>query len=437
MSNTGTVPASSGIGAPGTDQAPASLARSPMSSSPGAAAAIPFTRGSSLATMQDYSGAITTGQTLQIQLQTNAFLENIVLDVSGQTVSNAATVAYVSDGPFAVIQSIKLDDPAGQSIIAPITGFQLYCLNKYLPDTDCFFDALKDPEFQCVSGAGTPASTSNGGSFNFRLVIPVEIRRRDAFGALNNSAANTRYLLTITAAAFGSVGTSNLYATLPTTTPVVTLSVFQQYWTSPPSAIVTSQGSVGVQVAPPGLGSVGFVRFEQHSEVSGGGTPQIQLNNVGDYIEQIQWTLRTTNNNSGRDPTTVVASVAGTSVGSGGTPGANWPTSFQFWVNDFETHYLQQNEWARWMQRFFGYSGAYGNITATQSAGVLDAGVWIMFMFHGLFDRVDNYAPAGQFLATDATTKLQVRGSNFGTSAGVLQVVTRNIRPVSGAALFS
>lgn len=89
------------------------------------------------------------------------------------------------------------------------------------------------------------------------------------------------------------------------------------------------------------------------------------------------------------------------------------------------------------MQRFFGYSGAIGGSTATQAAGVLDPGVWIMFMFHSLFDRVDNYAPAGQMLATDATTKLQIRGSNFGTGSSVLQVLTRNIRPVSGAALFS
>lgn len=279
MSNTGTIPASSGIGAPGTDQAPASLARSPMSSSPGQPAAIPFTRGSSLATMQDYSGTIASASTQQIQLQTNAFLESIVVDVSAQTISNAVVVTYTSDAPFDVIQSIKLDDPAGQSIIAPITGFQLYTLNKYLPDTDAFFDALKDPLFQAITGCGSPASTSNGGSFNFRLIVPVEIRRRDAFGALNNSAANTRYLLTITTASYTAVDTG-VYHLAPTTAPTVTFAIYQQYWTSPPSAIVTSQGSVGVQVAPPGLGSVGFVRFEQHSEVSGGGTPQIQLNNV-------------------------------------------------------------------------------------------------------------------------------------------------------------
>ena len=54
MSN---VPSSTGIGAPGTNPAPASLARSPMASTaaPAASTAIPFVRGASLATMQDFS----------------------------------------------------------------------------------------------------------------------------------------------------------------------------------------------------------------------------------------------------------------------------------------------------------------------------------------------------------------------------------------------
>jgi hypothetical protein len=60
-----------------------------------------------------------------------------------------------------------------------------------------------------------------------------------------------------------------------------------------------------------------------------------------------------------------------------------------------------------------------------------------MIMFAALFDRRFNFAPAGQYLATDATTKLQIRGSTFASGSSILQVLTRNIRPVSGAALFS
>ena len=89
------------------------------------------------------------------------------------------------------------------------------------------------------------------------------------------------------------------------------------------------------------------------------------------------------------------------------------------------------------MQRFYGYTGGWGGSTATQAANVLDPGVWVMIMFAALFDHRFNFAPAGQYLATDATTKLQIRGSLWGNGSSFLEVITRMIRPVSGSALFN
>ena len=403
-----TVPSSTGIGAPGTAPAPANLSRSPMSSSPQAqgASAIPFTRGSTLATMRDALVTATANSTNQVQLQTNAFLETLILDCALTTSGNSAGVVFAADAPWNAIAQIKLDDPAGQSIIAPITGYQLYLLNKYLTDTDCFFDPQLDPNYSTTAGTG-----STGGSFSFRLVVPVEHRRRDALGALNNSAANQRYLLTITtASSYG--GTANIYTTAPTTAATnLTIQVYQQYWTSPPQVITTAQGQSQVQATPSGLGTVGFVRFERHNEVSGGGTPQIQLNNVGDYISQIIFTLRNTSN--AREVT-------------------DWPSEFDWWVNDFQVHALSTNDFQRWMARFYRFTAAVG------SAGGLDTGVFVLGPWlNGMFDRVENFGPANQYLPTDATTKLQIRGSTFGTGASYLEVLTRMIRPVSGTALFS
>ena len=410
-----TTPASTGIGAPGTDQAPADLSRSPMASQPAQAQQIPFTRGSALATMQDASGTFTAGTPVQVSLQTNAFLENLVIDIAGTTLSNVATVAYYADGPFSMISSLTLNDPANQAIITPITGYQLYVLNKYLPDTDCFYDPTRDPNY--LASTGTGGSASNGGSFSFRLVVPIEMRRRDAFGALLNSAANTRYLMTITpiASFTSTTGPAAIYSTAPTNAPVVTYAITQQYWTSPPSVITTTSGSVQVQVTPPGLGSVSFVRFESHVEVSGGGSPQIQLNNVGDYIEMIIFTLRNNSTPQARDQ-------------------ADWPSPFAFWVNDFQTQNLTLNVWQRALARFYGY---YSGVSLNPAAAQLDRGVFPMWQQVALFDKVDNYAPPSQWLATDATTKLQIRGATFGATAGTLEVMTRNVRPLSGPALFS
>ena len=401
------VPTSTGIGAPGTAPAPASLSRSPMAGQPSAqSTAIPFTRGSTLATMRDALVTAAANSTNQVQLQTNAFLETLILDIELTTAGNSASVAFAADGPFNCISQIKLDDPAGQSIIAPITGYQLYLLNKYLTDTDCLFDPQQDPDYSAVTGTG-----GTGGSFSFRLCVPIEHRRRDAFGALNNSAANQRYLLTIVTASSYS-GTANIYTTAPTTPATnLTVQVYQQYWTSPPSVITTAQGQSQVQSTPSGLGTVGFVRYEKHSEVSGGGSPQIQLNNVGDYITQIIWILR--NSSNAREVT-------------------DWPSEFDFWINDFQVHALSTNDFQRWMARWSGLKNAVG------SAGGLDTGVFHMGpWFAGLFDKAENYAPANQYLPTDATTKLQVRGSTWGAGASYVEVLTRMVRPVSGSALFA
>ena len=95
-------------------------------------------------------------------------------------------------------------------------------------------------------------------------------------------------------------------------------------------------------------------------------------------------------------------------------------------------HNLFLNVWMRRMARAYRYTAAVG------SPGGLDTGVFILpGLNDGLFDVVDNFAPANQYLATDATTKLQIRGSNFGSNASYLEVLTRLIRPVSGTALFS
>ena len=418
-------PSSTGIGAPGTAPAPANLGRSPMAASPNAApTAIAFTRGSTLATMRDATRTYTAGQQDQVQLQTNAFLENVIMDVSLTTSGNSATVAFAADSPWQVISQIKLDDPAGQSIIAPITGYQLYLLNKYLPDVECIFDPKSDANFYAITGSG-----ATGGSFGFRLILPIEHRRRDALGALNNSAANQRYLITINI--IPSFAT--LYTTAPTTAATnVLIQFYQQYWTSPPATITTSAGSTQVQQTPSGLGSVGFIRYERHNEVSGGGTPQIQLNNVGDYLSSILFVLRDT------------AGARDVNQGPQSATNANWPAEFDFWVNDFQVHALscygpgtpaatvgQGGAWGRGMARFYGYPNA------VETAKGLDNGVFVLYQLFSLFDNAHNFAPANQYLPTDATTKLQVRGSTWGSGASYLEVLTRMIRPVSGAALFA
>lgn len=419
------VPQSTGIGAPGTAPAPASLGRSPVSTQPQAQASIPFPRASTLATMKDKQLTITAGTTAKWTLQTNAFLECLILDVSLVTSGNSATVVFKADAPWSLIQRIELTDPAGESIISPITGYHLYLLNKYLIDVECAFDPKADPHYSVVTG-----TVGTGGSVSMRLVVPVEHRRRNALGAVNNSAANQRYRLTVNLIS----GFTKLYSTHPTTEASnCKIQVTQQYWTTPPGTIRTKTGTVSTSKTPAGLGTVCFVRYERHNTVTGGGSPTFQLTNVGDYLSQIIFVLR--------DATTTARDVY---TPPNSSTNANWPVTFAWWVNDFQVHALSSygpagrtsargigGVWPREMARFYGYRFTY------ESANGLDNGVYTFTQMVGLGTKAENFLTSNQYLPTDATTKLQVRGSTWGAHAKYLEVLVRIVRPVSGAALFS
>ena len=141
----------------------------------------------------------------------------------------------------------------------------------------------------------------------------------------------------------------------------------------------------------------------------------MQLNNVGDYIELIIFTLRNNSSPQARDQ-------------------ADWPSPFTFWINDFQTQSMSLNFIQRQIARFYGY---YSGVSLAPAAAQLDRGVFPLLQQIAVFDKADNFMPPSQWLATDATTKLQIRGASFGASAGTLEVLTRNVRPNNGTALFS
>lgn len=440
-------PASTGIGAPGNGAgtaAPADLARSGMSATPsGANSAVPFPRASTLAVMQDkFLNAMVAGQSVPVTLQTNAFLAAIILDVQIKAVNVTTAVLFNQDGPFNIFgaSGIALSDPANQAIITPISGFKLAQLNKYLTDTDLNFDSARDPGFNMIptyanNAAGTGSTATNAGSASFRLVIPVELRRRDAFGALTNSAANEAMILTLTPAASYGAGAdtqNNVYFTsvAPATSVTLNVSIWQVYWTAPPASIQSGGTSTATQRTPAGLGTMGFIRSERHIDNAGGGSGAWQLTSVGDVFTNIIWTCRTATNNL-RDQYSAANALATFNAGY-----TNWPGVFNFAVNDFTTLSLGQTMWLREMARFYGlYSGV---ALYAGGSGFLDTGVWSFGpWFSGIFDEAVNFLPASQYLATTAQTKCQVRGSTFGAGLAAVEVDVRVIRPQSGQTLYS
>jgi len=130
-------------------------------------------------------------------------VENVVTSSTATATGTAGVGVLKEDGPYCAIASITFTDTNSSEIIGPITGWDLYVINKW--GGYCFQD---DPEantdlFSATTNA--TASSSASGSFSFMLRIPVELVPRDALGSLPNKSSSTPFKVKITLADIASI----------------------------------------------------------------------------------------------------------------------------------------------------------------------------------------------------------------------------------------
>lgn len=385
--------------------APVSTAANPSSAQPASQAAnqIPFVRASRKASQQDFAfaQALSAASTFQIgpmDIQTNGFLRKLELWVSALIASgNAATVAFTQDGPFNVLQNCTLQDPSSEFIVSPYTGYELFVAEKYFGATgqSPAVDARGDPQYVATTG-----SSGTGGSFQFRLSVPLEDRTRDAFCAVPNSAANKNYRFQ----AFLGLS-SAVYSTAPTALPTVNMACTNFYWTEPPASIA----GVATVPTPNGNGSVAYLDRETFTAISSASTPTLIFKNVGRVYKSAIFILRN-------------ATPAREDV--------DWPDPMTVWVNGYPLYYKPKHTWISEMSDAFGLFGATKDVV-----NGLDTGVYVWYDLANQPGYTTNWGDANQFLATVASTKLQLVGT-FGGGASSLTILQRTIKPSSGAALY-
>ena len=384
--------------------APVSQAASPGSASPTnqGPQQIPFVRASRRASQQDFSfsALLTAGNSPQIgpmDIQTNGFLRSLEIFVQATTAGNAAATAFQQDAPFVALTNMTLQDPSSEYIVNPYTGYELYLAEKYFgfQGEAPFVDPRNDPNFLATTGAG-----GTGGSFAFALRIPLEDRMRDAFCAVPNSAANKNYRLQ------GNLNTSgNIYSTAPTTLPTVNVNATNFYWTEPPASI----GGVPTVAAPNGNGSVAYLDRETFTSLNSASTPTLIFKNVGRVYKSAIFILR--NGTPAREDT-------------------DWPDPMAIWVNGYPLYWKPKHTWWSEMSDNFGLSGSTRDV-----ANGLDTGVYVWYDLASQPGKATNWTDANQYLATVASTKIQLVGQ-FGGGASSLTVLQRTIKPSSGAALY-
>lgn len=384
--------------------APVNTASNPASSAPANAqpTQIPFVRAARRASQQDFAfsatlSAATTSQIGPMDIQTNGFLRRLELYVSAATSGNSATTAFQQDGPFVALQNVTLQDPSSEFIVSPYTGYELMLAEKYfatiaeMPGSD----PRNDPNYVATTGSG-----GTGGSFGFVLSVPLEDRARDAFCAVPNSAANKNYRFQAFLATAGTI-----YSTNPSTLQNVTLNATNFYWTEPPQSIA----GVPTVGTPNGNGSVAYLDRETFSSLSSATTPTLIFKNTGRVYKNAIFILR--NSTPAREDT-------------------DWPNPMTIWVNGYPLYYKPQHTWWSDMADYYAIT-----TTTRDVASGLDTGVYVWYDLDVQAQKVTNWADANQYLATAASTKLQLVGS-FGGGASSLVVLQRTIKPISGAALY-
>lgn len=327
-------------------------------------------------------------------LDTDGFTSGMYVVVTCTTAGNAATVAFKEDGPFSGILSAQFSDTNNKPILGPVTGHDLYLINKY-GGYGFNDDAKNSPNYSVTVGAG-----ATGGSFKFVLRVPIEIVHRDGFGSLLNKSASAVYKLDITLA-----GSADVYSTAPTTLGSIRTRIQQVGWMDSDQQDVYKNAA---DPNPPALNSIQY--WDKQTLVVGTGSMNQQLNTFSGLVRNLIFELRT----------------------STGTRSENdLPDPFELHYDKTVPVSRIQDAWKEMMSIDYGYSA--GTETNT-SANALDRGVRAL-----PFTKDYGLKPGAEsrfgYLPVTSATSLVMRGS-VGTTdsaaAHTFNVFVNYVWPANG-----
>ena len=212
-----------------------------------------------------------------IQLPATGFVRKISLLFTATYTTSASAAVTGSDSPWNLISGITLTDATGQPIFQPVSGYNLYLINKYLAsgvvDTNiprAWGNPQLGPEY-AFSATGT------SGTATFRLDLDLEQDYNNGYGCIPNLDANASLQLKI------DVGpTSNAFTGGTASAATVAVRVAQYYW-APVGGVV---GGQAVTTTPAGFGDYIETRYEtQPANASSENT--FSLTNRGGLIKGI------------------------------------------------------------------------------------------------------------------------------------------------------
>lgn len=338
-----------------------------------------------------------------IQLPATGFVRKISLYFTSSVVFASTGAVVAGDSPWNLISGITVTDATGQPIQQPISGMNLYLVNKHFS-----FGSMESTNIP--RAWGNPqlgpeynyAATTTSGTATFRLDIDFEQDYNTGYGSIPNLDSNASLQLKIDYAAYTNAWTG--------TTPSaqsLSVRVCQHYW----APVGQSVGSVPAMTQPVGFGDYLETRYETQT-ASASTENLINVTNRGGLIKGLIIVSRA----SGVRTAITAASNLGIILD-------NNPINEGITVEE-------HNDLVR---RAYGYIGtdlttSYAPLTAGTLPG-LDRGV-VAVPFGALSGGRDSW------LVTRVGSLFQIRITP-GASATTLEIITLIAQAKDGAAFYA
>lgn len=334
----------------------------------------------------------------------SGFFAGTYLLVECTTAGNAAAVAFTENGPWNVLDTIRLNDVNNQPIIGPIDGWDLKTINKYGGYRNRTDPALLG-EYFALTGAGGGV----GGSFAFTLFLPIRIARRDGLGALPNKNNAATFKVDLTIAALATV-----YSTSPTAAGSIRVRG-QMYGYDDPSA--TDMKGNPVSQNPPAVNTTQYW-VKQNYDLAAGNI-NFRLQSLDSMLRGLIFTLLD------------VAAVPGGRA----TGDTVFPDPLTIKYEGKEILNRLRTVWRQQIAEDYGLgranAAAATAVVAADLAGARDAGVY-PWMFHKDFTNVPGSETRLGYLPCSSATSIELSGTIGGANPTRLYVLVNKVVPANG-----
>src|SRR4051812_14795752 len=171
-----------------------------------AGAGIPFTIASRpqrrfANTQQGLSNLSAGGSFQVVQLAATGWVRNLELLFTATYTTSASAAVVAGDAPWNLITGVNLTDATGQPVYQPISGYNLYLLNKYVPSGTAFDNSQTPYGNPHLGPEYAFSASSTSGSATFRLNLPFEQDPKTGYGCIPNLDSNASLQLKVDYAA--------------------------------------------------------------------------------------------------------------------------------------------------------------------------------------------------------------------------------------------